>query len=360
VRRSHLLFAAIPAALAAELLHASPLIVFAVGALALIPAANLMTQATEQIAEQAGPGVGGILNVSFGNGPELILILTSLAKGLDEVVKASLVGSVLGNVLLVLGAAMLVGGRGRELQSFDRTVVQAYSGMMLLATGTVLLPTLLASVGGQGLPQVGATRHDYSADVELLSAIIAVILLATYVAAGRFALGTHRHIFNPGGSEPGGNREGGGMTAPLVRLAVAGVLVGVTSDLIVGSVTETAKLLGVSAFFLAAIPMAIAGNAAEHWVAIRAGMRDDMHLAMTIALGSASQIALVVAPVVVLASFVIGPTPLALVFNPFEIAAAVLAVVVSVHLTSEGQSNWFEGVQLLATYAAVAALFLLA
>jgi Ca2+:H+ antiporter len=302
--------------------------------------------------------VGGILNVSFGNGPELILILISLAKGLEEVVKASIVGSILGNVLLVLGAAMIAGGRGRERQAFDRTAVQAYSGMMLLATGTALLPTLLAAVRGEGLPRIGELQRDYGSDTELLSAVVAVVLLITYVAASRFALGTHRHIFNPGGSK----REGGGQSlkGPLVRLAVAGALVAVTSELIVGSVIETAKLLGVSAFFLAAIPMAIAGNAAEHWVAIRAGARDDMHLAMTIALGSASQIALVVAPVVVLASFVVAPVPLALVFNPFEIAAAVLAIVVSIHLTSEGESNWFEGVQLIATYIAVAALFLVA
>jgi Ca2+:H+ antiporter len=361
-RKSYAMFAAIPVAVALELLHAPPLVVFGLASFALIPAAFMMTRATEELAERAGPGVGGILNVTFGNGPELILAFFSLIEGLHEVVKASLVGSVIGNVLLVLGASMLVGGWRREKQTFDRTAVQAYSGMLLLAVAALLLPTLVALAQGTGLPDPGEQIVEFGPDIETASVGISVVLLLTYVAGMFFALKTHRRIFNPPTEQDGdGEGEGGGASTrgALIRLGIAGVLVAVTSEVMVGSVVQTANDLRVTPFFLGVIVMAIVGNAAEHSVAVLAGYRDRMHLAMTIALGSATQIALVVAPLLVLLSFLLEH-PMALVFNGYEVGALAFAVIVANYLTVEGESNWFEGLQLLALYLALAVVFFVA
>ncbi len=354
----YLLAAFIPAAVALELLHASAPIVFAAAALGVIPTAALMGKATEELAAKSGPGIGGLLNVTFGNAPELIIAFFALLEGLQEVVKASIVGSIIGNVLLVLGASMVVGGARRDKQSFDRTAANAQAGMLLLAVVALALPALLQLVGGGGLPAVGEERVDFGSDLEQLSLGVAIVLIASYVLGLLFSLKTHRKLFNPYEAE---EHEGGwSVRRSLGLLALAGALVGLMSEILVGSISETAGEIGLSEFFIGVFIVAIVGNAAEHWVAVLVAAKDKMDLAVNIAVGSSAQIALFVAPVLVLLSFLIGPNPLALVFNGYEIAAMLFAVLIANFLTQEGETNWFEGVQLLALYAVLGLVFFFA
>ena len=354
----YLLAAFIPTAVALELLHASAPIVFAAAAVGVIPTAALMGKATEELAAKSGPGIGGLLNVTFGNAPELIIAFFALLEGLQEVVKASIIGSIIGNILLVLGASMVVGGARRDKQSFDRTAANAQSAMLLLAVVALALPALLQLVDGGGLPAVGEERVDFGSDLEQLSFGVAIVLIASYVLGLLFSLKTHRKLFNPYEAE---EHEGGwSVRRSLALLALAGALVGLMSEILVGSISETAGEIGLSEFFIGVFIVAIVGNAAEHWVAVLVAAKDKMDLAVNIAIGSSAQIALFVAPVLVLLSFLVGPNPLALVFNGYEIAAMLFAVLIANFLTQEGETNWFEGVQLLALYAVLGLVFFFA
>src|SRR3712207_393570 len=318
-----------------------------------------MGRATEELSHRAGPGVGGLLNVTFGNAPEIIIALFALNAGLHEVVKASLVGSILGNILLVLGAAMLVGGLGRERQYFDRTAAMAQSSMLLLAAAALAMPAIFELIEGQGLPKPDTERINYDSTVEQLSFAVAIVLILSYVAGLVFSLRTHKDLFNPaGGEEEHGNPWP--VKRAVIALAIAGVAVGVMSEILVGSITEAAESIGLSEFFVGVIVVAIVGNAAEHWVAVLVAAKNKMDLAVNIAIGSSAQIALFAAPVLVLASFVIGPHPMALVFNGFELGAVFLAILIANHVTNEGESTWFEGVQLLAMYAVLGIAFFVA
>jgi Ca2+:H+ antiporter len=307
-----------------------------------------MGRATEELAARAGPGIGGLLNVTFGNAPELIIALFALGQGLQEVVKASIVGSIIGNTLLVLGAAMLVGGIGRDKQRFSPTSASIQTSMLMLAAAALLMPAIFELVEGKGLPSPGAELTDYGSTVEHLSLAVAIVLISTYVIGLFFSLKTHRDLFNPE-YEDAGAAAWSTRTSVLV-LAAAGVLVGVMSEVLVGSISEASSSIGLSEFFIGVIVVAIVGNAAEHWVAVLVARKDKMDLAVNIAVGSAAQVALFVAPVLVLASFFIGPSPLALVFNGFELGAILLAILIASQTTQDGESNWFEGVQLLAVY----------
>jgi len=347
----------IPVAVVLELIHASPAAVFFVSALGVIPTAALMGRATEELAERSGPGIGGLLNVTFGNAPELIIALFALGKGLHEVVKATLIGSILGNILLVLGAAMLVGGLGRERQFFGRTAASSQSALLLLASVAFAMPAIFELVEGRGLPSPGAEVVDYGPRVEQLSFALAIILALVYVAAMVFSLRTHRDLFNPVVEEEEQAEEPWSVRKAVGALAIAGVAVGLMSEILVGSITEAAKSVGLSEFFIGAIVVAIVGNAAEHWVAVLVAAKDKMDLAVNIAIGSAGQIALFVAPVLVLLSFVLGPHPMALVFNAFELGAVLFAVLIANHVTNEGESTWFEGLQLLAVYLVLGLTF---
>jgi len=345
----YLLTPLIPLAVALDLAGAAAGIVFATSALGIIPTAALMGRATEELAARSGPGIGGLLNVTFGNAPELIIALFALSEGLHEVVKASIIGSIIGNILLVLGAAMLAGGIGREKQTFSRTTASVQTSMLLLAAAALVMQAIFELVEGKGLPLPGAELVDYGSRVEHLSLAVAVVLILTYVAGLFFSLKTHRDIFNP---EYGDEEAGGWSTRKSVlALALAGVLVGVMSEVLVGSISEASHAVGLSEFFIGVIVVAIVGNAAEHWVAVLVAMKNKMDLAVNIAIGSSAQVALFVAPVLVLASFFIGPHPLALVFNGFELGAILLAVLIANYVTQDGESTWFEGVQLLAVYA---------
>jgi len=348
----------IPIAVVLELAHAAPLLIFASAALGVIPTAAVMGEATEHLAAQTGPGIGGFLNVTFGNAPELIIAFFALKEGLQEVVKASIIGSIIGNVLLVLGAAMLVGGWKREKQTFNRTAANAQSGMLLLALAALLLPAVFQLVHGGGLPGVGEERVDFGSDLEQLSLGVALVLMVSYAAGLYFSLKTHRKTFNPFEGEDDEQHAGGwSMKRSLILLAVAAVLVGLMSEVLVGSITEASEEIGLSEFFVGVFVVAIVGNAAEHWVAVLVAAKDKMDLAVSIAIGSSAQIALFVAPLLVLLSFFIGPNPLALVFNGYELAGVLFAVLIANFLTQEGESNWFEGLQLLALYAVLGLVF---
>jgi Ca2+:H+ antiporter len=354
----YLLVPFIPIAIALELTHASASLIFGASALGVIPTAALMGRATEELAARSGPGIGGFLNVTFGNAPELIIAFFALNEGLQEVVKASLVGSILGNVLLVMGAAMLVGGLRRDRQRFDRTAANVQALMLLLAVGALILPAVFELVLGTGLPRPTAEAVNYDSDVEKISIGMAIILLATYIAGLFFSMRTHKDLFNPEhADEDHVGEEAWPVRRSVTMLAIAGVAVGVMSEILVGSISEASESIGLSPFFVGIIVVAIVGNAAEHWVAIYFATRDKMDLSVNIAIGSSAQIALFVAPVLVLLSFFVGDFPLAMVFNGFELAAIVLAVLVAQVVTAEGESTWFEGLQLLALYAVLGLTF---
>jgi Ca2+:H+ antiporter len=351
----YLLAPLIPLAVVLDLVGAPATAVFLTSALGIVPTAALMGRATEELAARSGPGIGGLLNVTFGNAPELIIALFALGQGLHEVVKASIVGSIIGNILLVLGAAMLAGGLGREKQTFSRTGASVQTSMLLLAAAALVMPAIFELVEGKGLPQPGAEIVHYGSTVEHLSLAVAIVLIATYVLGLVFSLKTHRDLFNP---EYGDEDSWGWSTrTSVIALAIAGVLVGVMSEVLVGSITEASKSVGLSEFFIGAIVVAIVGNAAEHWVAVLVAIKDKMDLSVNIAIGSSAQVALFVAPVLVLASFFIGPYPLALVFNGFELGAIVIAILIANYVIQDGESTWFEGVQLLAVYFVFALAF---
>lgn len=354
------LLPAIPLALLLNFVfHAPDTFVFLAAALGVIPTAALMGLATEELAARSGPGIGGFLNVTFGNAPELIIALFALSAGLQEVVKASIVGSILGNVLLVLGASMLVGGWKRKKQTFNHTAASVQSITLFLACAALLMPAVYAIVNGEGLPAVGDVAERFSSAEENIAIAMAAILLFTYAVGLFFSLKTHKDIFNPV-DEAGGSALGWSAKKAAGVLALAGVLVGLMSEVLVHSIEGASESIGLSPFFVGIIVVAIVGNAAEHWVAVLFAMRNKMDLAVNIAIGSASQIALFVAPVLVLASLVLGPFPMALVFNGYELVAMLLSVLAAYYVTQEGESTWFEGVQLLALYALLGVVFFFA
>jgi Ca2+:H+ antiporter len=354
----YLLTPFIPIAIVLDAVGASPVAVFFTSATGVVPTAALMGRATEELAERSGPGIGGLLNVTFGNAPELIIALVALGAGLDEVVKASLVGSVLGNILLVMGAAMTAGGLKRKRQYFNATAASAQASMLLVAAMAITLPAVYVLVHGGMLPKPGAESFHMGGRVEALSYAIAAVLAVTYILSLVFSLRTHRGLFNPEAeAEREDGREPWSVRRSVILLAVAGAAVAGMSEILVHSISHAAKSVGLTEFFIGAVVVAIVGNAAEHWVAVLVAVKDKMDLAVNIAIGSSAQIALLVVPILVLVSPFIGPRPMPLVLNGFELAALLLAVLVAITVTHEGESTWFEGVLLLATYAVVALAF---
>ena len=327
-----------------ELAHADAVLIFAAAAAGVIPTAALMGRATEELAHRAGPGIGGFLNVTFGNAPELIIAFFALNAGLQEVVKASIIGSVLGNILLVMGAAMLIGGLKRERQTFSATAASVQSSMLLLAAVALVMPTIFQLVSGGGLPQRrgGARRLRLGprADVVHRRGHPAAVLRRRARVLAALA---------PRAVQPDVRVRGAPSTSrgpskkSVVTLACAGVAVGVMSEILVGSISEASASIGLSEFFVGLIVVAIVGNAAEHWVAIYFAMRDKMDLAVNIAIGSSAQIALFAAPVLVLVSFFVGPNPMSLVFNGFELGAIFLAILIANHVTQRRRVDVVRG-----------------
>jgi Ca2+:H+ antiporter len=250
-----------------------------------------------------------------------------------------------------------VGGWSREKQTFSRTAANAQSAMLLLALAALISPALFQLIHGGGLPKVGADEVDFGSDLEHLSLGVAIVLLISYAAGLWFSLKTHRAVFNPYGQEQEDESHRWDVPRAALFLGLSAVAVGVMSEILVGSISEASEDIGLSEFFVGVFVVAIVGNAAEHWVAVLVAAKDKMDLAVNIALGSSAQIALFVAPILVLLSFVVGDHPMALVFNGYELGALLFAVLIGNLVTQEGESNWFEGVQLLSLYAVFGLVF---
>jgi Ca2+:H+ antiporter len=343
------LLALVPASLWLGFTHASATAVFVVSCLAILPLAGLMGEATEQLAHHSGPGVGGLLNATFGNAAELIIGFMALRAGETEIVKASLTGSILGNMLMVLGFAMLVGGWRHKELVFNRMTAEMGSGMMVLATVALVIPAIYASL----------TLHREPQHLESISLDISFVLVLTYVASLVFQLKTHQPLFEPAAPEHRDEHASGAawsVSRSVTTLLATAVLVGVVSEVLVGAVDEAGKALGLGKVFMGVVVIAVIGNAAEHSTAVLMAAKNKMDLAFGIAMGSSLQIALFVAPVLVIAGHLIG-RPLGLEFTLLEVAAVMLSVMAVAHLASDGRTNWFEGVQLLAIYAVLAVTF---
>jgi Ca2+:H+ antiporter len=335
------LLAFTPLALGASFLHASPLIVFMLSAVAIIPLAKFIGDATNALSTHTNPGVGGLLNATFGNSTELVVGILALHAGLITVVKASITGSILSNLLLVLGTAILAGGWKRERQKFNATAAKAAGSMLLLATIGLVIPAVFQLT----VPMLQEPT------LMQLSVFVAVLMIIAYFAQLFFTLSTHKHLYQ---NEENSETSKWSVQTCIAILGVATIAVALVSNTLVNSITP----LGWTELFIGVIVIAIVGNAAEHTSAIQAALRNRMDLALAISLGSATQIVMFVAPALVLLSLVVGH-PMDLVFTLFELIALIFAVFVTNSVIEDGESNWLEGVQLLIAYIIMAAAFFL-
>ena len=249
--------------------------------------------------------------------------------------------------------------RSRKVQRFDRTAANVQSLMLFLAAAALVMPAIFELVEGQGLPGIEQERVNFDSTVEDLSLAVAIVLIATYLLGLLFSLRTHSELFNPHSDDDEAHDDtwGWSIRTSVIALAIAGIAVGVMSEILVGSIEAASESIGLSQFFIGVIVVAIVGNAAEHWVAVLVAIKDKMDLSVNIAIGSSAQVALFVAPVLVITSFFLGPGPMPLVFNGFEIAAIVIGILVAHQVTNEGESTWFEGLQLLALYVILGLTF---
>jgi len=366
--------ALVPVAVALEAAQAPPPAIFAVSALAIVPLAGLMGRATERLAEVGGPGIGGLLNATFGNAAELIIATVALSRGLGEVVKASITGSIIGNLLLVLGLSLLSGGLRHSVQRFNRTAASMGATLLALAAIAMIVPTLFWHAALDPLARAGAAPGLARPPGALerlekgLSVEIAIVLGTVYVLSLVFSLGTHRHLYagdaltprresaGPGGLPRG--TEGRLSTAgSIVLLLVSAVLAALLSEFLVGALEPTARTLGLTDLFVGVIVVAIVGNAAEHASAVLAAVRNQVDLAFHIAVGSSLQIALFVTPVLLGLSYLLGPRPIDLHFSMFEVGSVTLSVIAVNLVAQDGESNWMEGVLLLAVYVILGIAF---
>ncbi len=327
----------IPLAAGAALLHAAPTAVFFLSALAIVPLAKYIGEATDELSAHTGPGLGGILNATFGNATELIIGIMALQAGLLDVVKASITGSIIGNLLLVLGTAMLAGGMKYKEQEFNRTAALASAATMLLAVIALVVPAIFI----QTSPQVT------SYTVEELSLFVAALMAVVYIGQILFTLWTHRHLYV---QEVGKFEARWSKTKGILVLLVATVAVAFMSEILVGAIQPLVAQFGWTELFIGVIFVAIIGNAAEHTSAVVMALKNKMDLALQIAIGSTTQVAMLVVPVLVFVGVLVGH-PMNLIFDTFELIAIVLAVLVANLVVEDGKCNWLEGVQLLVAYA---------
>ena len=336
----------IPVVLVLDRAGAAPPLVFFVAALVIVPLAALIVRSTEQVAEHTGPAVGGLLNATFGNLPELIISVVALRAGLVEMVRASLIGAVLANVLLALGIAFLLGGRRYHVMEYNPAGARTYGSMLMLAVVTLAMPAAFHDWLVADTPSLGRT----------LDTGTSLVLLATYVCYLLYTVWTHPDFF---ASLESGERAQHGVPAVGAARAVGTLLAGSLgaawmSEILVGAAEATGEALAMSPVFLGMIMLAVIGGAAESGSAIAMARRNQADLAVGIAMGSSIQIALFVTPVLVLLSGVIAPAPLTLAFNRLEIGTLLLATLIVVTTSGDGHATWFKGVQLLAVYAIIA------
>ncbi len=339
------LMLAIPLAILAEVLHWGATVVFLLSILAIVPLAKLMGETTEALAVHTGPRLGGLINATLGNAAELIITIMALRAGLIELVKASITGSIIGNILLVMGGAILLGGLRHGTQRFDRTRAGLSATQLTLAVIALAIPSLFAQ----------AIEPNHHA-VEELSLAVAAVMMAVYVLGLGFAL--RADGAPPAVAPPAPAHEPRWTTGQALALLVAATvgIVGM-SELLVEVIEPTVVALGMSEFFIGVIVVPIIGNAAEHLVAITVARKNQMDLSMEITLGSSTQIALFVAPVLVFVSLFVGPETLTLVFHPFELAALGAGVLIAAFIAQDGESNWMEGAQLLSVFLIIAIAF---
>jgi Ca2+:H+ antiporter len=339
-----------PVALLLE--HLAPertLWIFAASALAILPLAGWMGRATEQLAARTGEGIGGLLNATFGNAAELIIALAALRAGLHEVVKASLAGSIVGNILLVLGAAMLAGGlRHRPEQHFNAPAARSQATMLTLAAVALILPAAYQRLGAT--PQLAS-----------LSFWIALVLIAVYAANLFFSLVTHQSLF-AGSQEAEAEAHGPAWSTRRAGLVLAAATAAIAwmSEILVGALEPATASVGLPEVFVGVFVVAILGNAAEHATAVVAALKNRMDLSLTIAIGSSVQVALFVAPLLVLLSYAVGPAPMDLAFSGGLVLAVLLAVLITGQVAGDGRSDWLKGVQLLALYLILGIAFFFA
>ena len=337
----------IPVSLVLDLVSGPGVPVFVAAGLGIVPLAWFMGLATEEIGKHAGPGIGGLLNATFGNATELIIALFALAEGLQDVVKASLSGSIIGNLLLVLGLSMLAGGLRHKSQSFSREASGIHTTMLLVAVIGLVMPALYVF-------SARATGAVNTAILDEMSLGIAAILFAAYVFGLLFSLRTHRDIFNPISEKE--DKPRWSVRFSVLVLLVATALVAGESEMLVGSLEAARSSLGLTNLFLGVIVVAIVGNAAEHGSAVLMAIRNKMDLSIAVAMTSTTQIALFVAPILVFASLLLRQV-LTLDFEVFELVSIALSTAVLASVVSDGRSNWYEGVLLVMVYAVVAVAF---
>jgi Ca2+:H+ antiporter len=346
------LFVFIPVTLVVEHLGRAPApLVFLSAALAIVPIAALIVHSTEQLATRTGDAVGGLLNATFGNAPELIIALVALRAGYLDMVRASLVGAILANLLLALGLAFVLGGIRHHDQEYNATAARTYSTMMLLAAISLVVPSTFSRYFA---PEETLRQE------QLLNLGIAGVLLLAYVLYLVFSLKTHPGTFASVAADEGGAHHGGhawGLPRTVLSLVGASILAAWMSEVLVGAAEGTGKALGMSDIFIGIVFLAIVGGAAESGSAIAVARRNKMDLSLGIALGSSIQIALFVAPVLVFASYVVAPQPLELSFNRAEVGSLFLGALIGTVVCGDGRSNWFKGVQLVTVYVIVALMF---
>lgn len=335
----------VPVAIVLEIMHGPEVAIFVVAALAILPLAGLIGHATEDLAIRSGPQVGGLLNATFGNVTEMIIAFFLILQGELQVVKASITGSIIGNVLLVLGLSFLMGGWTRREQRFSRAAAGLHSAHLVIAVVGLIMPALFVLA-----TEPGEFR------TEAVSIGVAVVLLLTYGLGLLFSFKTHRALFRADLAHGEHHEPRWSLRGAMGLLAGATVLVALMSEFLVGALEPTVEQFGVSKLFVGLIVVPIIGNAAEHSSAVLLAMKDKMDVSIEIAIGSSTQIALFIAPVLVFLSLAVGH-PLDLIFTGIEIAAVAFSSIILGFIALDGRSNWLEGAQLLAAYAIMAVSF---
>ena len=340
----------VPIALALEHFGAAPPTIFFSAAIAIVPIAALIARSTEQVAHRTGDAIGGLLNASFGNLPELIIVTVALKAGLYDMVRASLAGAIIANLLLALGISFFLGGLRYHEQEYNPTATRMYSSMMFLAVVSLAVPSAYG--------RLFAGQEETLTQVHL-NLGLAVLLLAAYVLYLVFMLRTHPELFRKAEGVGEGHGHGPAWSVPRAvgTLIGASVLAAFMSEVLVGAAEPTGKALGMTETFIGIVFLAIVGGAAESGSAIAMGRKNRMDISVGIALGSSMQIALFVAPFLVLVSHVIAPAPFALSFSRGEIGSLFIAVLIGALVIGEGRSNWYKGVQLITVYGIIAMLF---
>ena len=335
------LLALVPVLLAVELLRPQAhTLLFVLSVLAIVPLAALLSRATEAVAARTGDTIGGLLNATLGNLTELLIALAALRAGQYVLVKASIAGAMVANSLFMLGASFLLGGLKYHVQSFNQNSARLQAGLMFLATVALLIPTVIAEAD---------TPPAMAQFTQVLSLVLSLLLIVTYGLSLIFSLKTHREFFSSAEHTKTGEEDWPVALAVATLVAVT-VLVALVSEVFVGTLQKAAESFGMTPAFVGFIIVALVSGAAEMTAAFAGARKDRLDLSVGIALGSASQIALFVAPVLVLLSYVIGPTPMDLQFWPGAMAMVLIATLTALLVTNTGRSAWFVGVLVLIVY----------